>query len=80
LATTITKQQKDAMVKDIPTLNIDMANMMVGLKGFEKEVREWRKESERVEEIQGEGMSWGCCGWERGSDCVTDSGGEKMKD
>jgi hypothetical protein len=49
LATTITKQQKDAMVKDIPTLNIDMANMMVGLKGFKKGVREWRKKSKRVE-------------------------------
>jgi hypothetical protein len=59
LATTITKQQKDAMVKDIPTLNIDMANMMVGLKGFEKEVREWRKESERVEEITRRGDELG---------------------
>jgi hypothetical protein len=59
LATTITKQQKDAMVKDIPTLNIDMANMMVGLKGFEKGVREWRKESERVEEITRRGDELG---------------------
>jgi hypothetical protein len=47
------------MVKDFPTLNIDMANMMVGLKGFEKEVREWRKESERVEEITRRGDELG---------------------